>query len=42
MGYGLDKVLKVQVIDKNGNVIFECVGNEGIPVFYDSRDEETD
>ena len=42
MGYGLDKILKVQVLDENGNVVAEYDGNEGLPTFCETYDEETD
>lgn len=34
--YVLDKILKVQVVDENGNVIAESEGQEGLPTSYDN------
>jgi hypothetical protein len=38
--YVLDKILKLQMFDENGNVIAEFKGLEETSVSYDSRDEE--
>jgi hypothetical protein len=40
--YVLDKILKVQIFDENGNVIAECKGQEGLSVSYDNYEEEND
>ena len=40
--YVLDKILKVQILDENGNVIAECKCHEGLSVSYDNYEEEID
>lgn len=40
--YALDKILNVQILDANGNVIAECKGSEGLCVSYNDYDEEDD
>ena len=40
--YALDKILNVQILDANGNVISECNGQEGLSVSYNNYEEEID
>ena len=42
MGYVLDKLIKVRVLDENGNVISESDGTEGMPYSESNCDEEDD
>ena len=41
MGYRLEKILKVQVLDENHNVVAEYDGREGLPPYGANYDEET-
>ena len=42
MPYGIDKIINVQMIDENGNVIAEFKGMGGLSLSYESNcDEET-
>lgn len=40
--YVLDKILNVQILDENGNVIAEWKGQEGLSVSYNNYEEEID
>lgn len=42
MPYCLDKLINVRVLDKNGNVLAEVEGVEGLPYYESNCDEEND
>ena len=42
MSYGIDKIINVQMIDENGNVIAEFKGMGGLSLSYESNCDEED
>ena len=42
MGYGVDKIIKVQMLDENGNMVAEFKSVDGLSLSYESNCDEED